>query len=166
MSKIPRIAGVAVDGPTTLAVSWKTGGSDRIDLAGWLAKASAVMAPLRDPDVFRRAAVGEYGADVTWDDGEGDLAIDAFHLERLAELQRPFGSDRFKAAQERLGLSNAELARVLGLGLTAIAAYRSGAQAVPVPVAISMRAILADPTILFALHRPSAPGGRPRKTAA
>jgi hypothetical protein len=38
--------------------------------------------------VFARARVENYGAAITWDDG--DLAIDAYHLKKLADEQKPF----------------------------------------------------------------------------
>lgn len=82
-----RISAVEAEPPATLIVAWSKGGSDRVDLSGWLASAGPVLSSLKDPDIFARAAVGEHDAAVTWDDDEGDLAIDAFHLERLAEEQ-------------------------------------------------------------------------------
>ena len=45
-----------------------------------------VLAPLRDATTFARAAVGDYGAAVTWDNGEGDLAIDAYHLKAMCGI--------------------------------------------------------------------------------
>jgi hypothetical protein len=58
-----------------------------VDLTGWVATGGDVLAPLRDESVFARARIENYGAAVAWDDG--DLAIDAVYLKKLAEEQRP-----------------------------------------------------------------------------
>lgn len=83
----PRISKVAADGPTTILVKWKGGAVERIDLAGWIATGGEMLAPLKEPAVFERAALSDYGAGVEWDDD--DLAIDAVHLEMLAAEQSP-----------------------------------------------------------------------------
>ena len=87
MDDMPRIDAVSVDGPTTLTVAWRAGGRSRIDLAGWLARPNPVLDALSDPAVFARAAIGGHGNLVTWDDDEGDLAIDAYHLKLIADEQ-------------------------------------------------------------------------------
>lgn len=86
---MPRIDAVSATGATSLAVRWRGGGESTVDLAGWLARPNPVLGPLCDPAVFARAAVTAHGSAVTWDDDEGDLAIDAVHLRLIADEQAP-----------------------------------------------------------------------------
>jgi type IV secretory pathway TrbD component len=148
---MPRIAAVSVEGPSALRVTWTGGGSDRAELAGWIATGGAVLAPLKDRNRFAEARVGEYGAAVAWDDG--DLAIDAVHLLELAAEQRPFGSADAARWQEALELSDGEAADFLGVGLSAWTAYKAGR---PIPEAIAMlcRAAQRDPLLMQAHYRP------------
>ncbi|TAN47281.1 MAG: hypothetical protein EPN21_17925 [Methylococcaceae bacterium] len=49
-------------------------------------KSHNVLHPLLEPSRFAAATLGEWGFDVTWDNG-GDLSIAATALRRLAEEQ-------------------------------------------------------------------------------
>lgn len=158
---MPRIAKVAADGQTSIIVQWKGGKADHVDLAGWIATGGDVLAPLTDPGVFQRAAMGDYGASVVWDDG--DLAIDAAHLEALAAEQRPFGADDMAGWQATAGLSNQEAADFLAVSLSTWHTYKTGAK-IPVAVAMACRAALRDPILLQAHYRPRK-AGRPKTTA-
>src|SRR3954466_16060298 len=86
----PRIQSVTPIAGTALGITWRGGDSDQVDLAGWVATGGAVLAPLKDDALFRQARVGEFGAAIVWGDDDGDLAIDAVHLETIAREQRPF----------------------------------------------------------------------------
>lgn len=81
---IPKIAAVATVAPNIIDVTWRDGRADRIDLSDWIAKGSAVIAPLADPAVFATARVDDYGSAIAWGDDE-DLGIDAFHLRLIAD---------------------------------------------------------------------------------
>lgn len=81
---IPKIAAVSVVAPNLIDVTWATGRSHRIDLSGWIATGGAILAPLSDPAVFATARVEEYGCQIAWGNND-DLAIDAYHLRRIAE---------------------------------------------------------------------------------
>jgi len=75
---------VEAAGPTDLRVTWRgKRAAERVELAGWVATGGDILAALSDPAVFAKASVGDYGSSVKWDDGEGDLAIDAIHLKKL-----------------------------------------------------------------------------------
>ena len=86
-NEMPTISKVKAVGPSAVEVTWKGGDTDRIELAGWIGTGDDVLAPLRDPAVFKTARVGLYGSMVAWADND-DLAIDAFHLQRIADEQR------------------------------------------------------------------------------
>lgn len=157
---MPRIARVqALDG-SRLRVTWRSGDDVVIDLTGWIASGGALLAPLRVATVFATAATDEYGADVIWV-GPGNLAIDALHLARIADAQRPFGANEAAAWQKTIGLSNREVADLLDVVPSTWSAYKAGTSRVPVTVAIACRASAADPVLLHALFRPARPAGRP-----
>lgn len=169
-TKLPRIQAVRAWGagdPAQVSVTW-TGRADAetVDLAGWIATGGDILAPLADPRVFARAAVSEHGAGVTWDGNEGDLAIDALHLSRIAAAQRPFGPADIAAWQAKLALSNSEAARMLGLSTSTWSTYRGGTAPIPISVAIACRSAELDPVVLQAHLRPARRRGRPRKAVA
>jgi hypothetical protein len=82
-----RIETVSVRQLATLRLQWQSRRAvESVDLTGWIATGGETLAPLREPPVFAKASVGNYGAAVVWDDG--DLAIDAAHLKMLADEQK------------------------------------------------------------------------------
>lgn len=90
---IQRIEIVSVVGPQRLSIVWQgAAATDEIDLSRWIASGGETLAPLLDPKIFPRAAVTDHGGAVSWDDGQGDLSIDAHHLSLIAEQQRSGGS--------------------------------------------------------------------------
>lgn len=85
-----RIDTVEVAGPTDLRIFWRGERSaERVDLAGWIATGGDILSALNDPATFAKASIGEFDASVTWDAGEGDLAMDAIHLKKIVEAQQP-----------------------------------------------------------------------------
>lgn len=87
---ILRLAAVVAEPPAVLMVTWQDGSADRVDLSDWIAGGGPAFAALTDSRTFATAAVADFGSAVQWGDDE-DLAIDAPHLEMLAEQQRPSG---------------------------------------------------------------------------
>ncbi len=163
MQDIPRIGALAVTGPTSLAVTWHDGSTSPVDLAGWIARGDRHIAPLNDPSVFARAGIGAYGGNVTWDDDEGDLAIDSEHLRMIAEHQAPFGAGDAVAWQAAMGVSNSETADLLGIVPSTWSSYKSGAT-IPATVARLCRAMQRDRVIVSAHLRPRT-SGRPKGDA-
>lgn len=170
--KTPRIERLEIGEGTQLGIVWKNvtfpdGRRTKIvDLDGWIATGGDILAPLKHPDVFRRASIGEYGAAVTWDDGEGDLSIDAIHLERITREQLPFGAEEATAWQEKLGISNSEAAGLLGISLSTWATYKAGTAPIPHAIRLLCRVTLRDPLTLHAWLHAARPAGRPRRSAA
>lgn len=160
-TELPRIRAVEAVGPSTIAVTWDNHPRESVDLSGWIATGGDIIALLRDPAVFGTPRVSDYGAAVGWGDPDGDLAIDAEHLRRIAEAQRPFGQSQLVAWQEEIGFSNQEAASFLGVSLSTWNAYKAGS---PIPVHIGMvcRAATRDPILVHAHYRPRV-AGRPRK---
>jgi hypothetical protein len=161
--ELPRIEAVKADVPRlTLKVRWRgKRAADVVNLSGWISTGGNILAPLRDPRVFSRAVISDYGAAVTWDDGEGDLAIDALHLSLLAQEQKPFSNAELRTWQRRLQLSNNECADLIGVSLSTWSSYRTDAN-IPHLVGVTLRAALRDPLVMQAHLRPRV-AGRPRK---
>ncbi|MEA2870178.1 MAG: hypothetical protein QOH67_154 [Hyphomicrobiales bacterium] len=85
-----RIVAVTAVGPSVLRVKWKNRPADRIDLSGWIETGGAVLARLRDPDVFGNPRVADYGASIAWGNDD-DLCIDSVHLKQIAAGQSRSG---------------------------------------------------------------------------
>jgi hypothetical protein len=151
--------------PYTLEVVWKDGTRSAVDLSGWVA-VNPILSPLRDPALFRTARVGEHAAEIAWGEDGGDLAIDADHLQMIAEEQRPFGREEIAAWQAQMNLSNNEAADFLHVSLSTLNAYRSGSSPVPARIAMICRAAARDPVFMHAHFRPRPPAGRPKKLAS
>jgi hypothetical protein len=161
--KLLRIEKVETHAPTALFVKFKGDKAKTpVDLAGWIATGGDILAPLGDSKLFAMAKLSDFGAAVSWDGGEGDLSIDAVHLKKLADEQRPFGNNDVRAWQATVKISNSEAAALLGIAVSTWNAYRADA-AIPLPVAITLRAALRDPLLMQAHFRPTRPAGRPRK---
>lgn len=160
-TELPRIQAAEVAGPTALRVTWDDAPAEIVDLSGWIGAGSDTIAPLRDGTLFATARVSDYRDAIEWGDPDGDLAIDAEHLRRIAEEQRPFRQADLVAWQRATDLSNTEAADFLGVALSTFNAYKASA-AIPHAVKLICRASLRDPVILHAHHRPRITG-RPRR---
>jgi hypothetical protein len=163
--KLLRIEKVEVRTPTGVSVRFRgEKAPTRIELAGWIATGGDILAPLRDPQVFAKAGVSDFGAAMSWDGGEGDLSIDAVHLKKLADEQKPFSNTEVQMWQASVKISNTEAASLLKVSLSTWHAYKTSA-VVPETVGMLLRAMRRDPLLLQAHLRPTRPAGRPRKQA-
>lgn len=159
-TELQRIASVSPTSPGTLAVLWRDGRTEFVDLSGWIATGGEILKPLQRVDVFATAAVSDYGAAVQWGDDD-DLAIDAHHLSRLALLQRPLGADGLRDWQERIDLSNNEAADFFDVALSTWNLWRASGN-IPRTAQTLCRAAELDPDIVSARLRPRK-AGRPAK---
>ncbi len=91
---------------------------------------------------------------VCWGDEDGDLAIDAYHLNLLAREQRPFEATDLAAWQADMAVSNQEAADLLRTSLSPFNAWKAGPRAVPAQVAMLCRAMGRDPLFVQAHYRP------------
>ncbi len=115
MQDVAHIQAVIATGSSTLTVTWGDGSISHVDLAGWIARGGQGFAALRNALIFAGATVGLYGGNVTWDDDEGDLAIDSEHLRMIAEHQAPFDAAGASRWQDDMRLSNVEAADLIGI---------------------------------------------------
>ena len=84
MLKLPRIESAEAIGPTRLRIAWTTGERLEVDLVEPINRLKA-LAPLRDPAVFSRVEVGEWGHSLVWE-GEIDLGADRLYQRCLFDL--------------------------------------------------------------------------------
>ena len=144
-----------------LHVQWQDGGAIRVDLSGWIGFHDIVE--LRDPAVFSKPEVGEYGGSVRWN-GDEDLGIDTVHLELIASQQTDFTARELVEWQDRMKLSNREAADLLGVAPSTWGLYKAGGT-IPTAVRIACRAFERDNTLFEAHYKPTRRSGRPPKAA-
>jgi hypothetical protein len=165
MKTLPRIKSIKTTGPWVAEVAWIGGGRDIVDLSGWIATGGELLAALNEPGTFKTARVGEHGASIEWGTDD-DLAIDAYHLSRIAAEQRDVGPNELAAWQAANNFTDKESARVFGVGRSTWAAYKACAEKVPAVVRVMIRATQRDPVLLHAHFKPlKGKAGRPAKAA-
>ncbi len=133
---IGRIESALTRGEAVLAVTWDDGRRAEIDLRPVIA-ARKVLAPLADPEAFRRICVAEDGWSVEWPDLGIDLG--AAQLRRWADEQagEAMPAAAFRAWMEGHGLTLDRAAEALGLSRRTVAYYLSGEQPVPKTVMLA-----------------------------
>jgi DNA-binding XRE family transcriptional regulator len=140
---LPRIVSVAPGKkPFMLRVRWDTGDDTRVDMSG-LINSFRFYAPLRkNPGLFRRVRVGEYGTDLVWND---DLDMSNDTLWRLAQEQSgaTMSADAFRHWRKSRGLTLDRAAKALGLSRRMIAYYEKGERPIPRIVALATRGLEA-----------------------
>lgn len=161
---IPKLRKVKSVGAAELEVIWDNERKDRINLAGWIATGGPILAPLEDPATFKHARLGDFGRSVVWGDDDGDLAIDSYHLGRIAHAQRPVTHIELSAWQAANNFTNAEAAKLVGVASSTWSAYKKGDAQIPPAVETVILASEADPVIIHARFRPlKGKAGRPAK---
>jgi hypothetical protein len=126
--KPPRVEAVEAIDSTRLRITWSTGECYTVDLAEPINRLQA-LAPLRDPALFARAQVGEWGHSVVWSD-EVDLGADRLY-ERCKEQAGELSPSQFDAWMKRHHLSLTTASDALGLSRRMIAHYRTGSRPIP-----------------------------------
>lgn len=145
--------------PFVLTVTWAGGETDRVDLTGLIARSPHFRVFETDPDAFRNVAVADWGYTVEWANG---LDWPAPNLKRLADEQRPVTGDDVRRWQDEQGLSNQEVADILGVTVKTFKNWRAvKAGAIPPTAQRSIRHFMVDPLALVAHYRPRR-AGRPR----
>jgi hypothetical protein len=160
---LPRVKSVGAARPWTLNVTWADGTKDRVDLTGLIHRSRHFRVFLDESAAFRKVRVADFGGGVEWENG---LDYGADTLKMMADEQRPVTGGDLVVFEAKLNLSTAETATLLGLAERTVRAHRT-AKELPQSVAIAIRAICANDTVLAAHYRPVGhrARGRPRKEA-
>lgn len=111
-----------------LRVEWASGSESTVDLADTIARVP-FFAPLKAPELFCQAKVGEWGWDVTWPGGI-DMAADRLLSLGLEQSGR---ADNAKLREWMWSnqLTLTEAANALGMTTRSISAYGTGKRPVP-----------------------------------
>lgn len=140
---LPRIVLVAPgEKPLTLQIHWNNGDDTLVDVSGMI-NSFRFYTPLRqNPDLFQKVHVGDYGADIVWDEGS-DMSADT--LWRLAQEQSgaTMSAEAFRRWRERHAYTLDSAARALGVSRRMIAYYEKGERPIPRVVALATRALEA-----------------------
>ena len=105
------------------------------DITAFIAE-HTILHPLKQPNVFTNVQLGEWGFDVTWDNG-GDLTIPATVLRRITETQIGNPVQIFNQWMQRHDLTLTTAAESLGMTKRMIAYYRAGTKAIPKTVLLA-----------------------------
>jgi hypothetical protein len=123
-----RIASVKPVGDHTLRIQWINGKTLDVDLREPVFRLKGLR-PLREPQMFAHAAVGEGGHSVVW---PGDLDMGSVRVLEIG-LEQAGRADavEFMRWRWKHGLSLSEAAAALGLSRRQVAYYASGEHEVP-----------------------------------
>ncbi len=162
MAGSPRIKKLKVLPDLRLTVTWRSGGTDTIDLAGMIDD-FAPFRPLEDPALFAQARIVAYGGGIAWPNGV-DFSADSLH-ELAEEQRREFTGESFKEWQSSMELSNSEAAELLDVDPSTIKNYRAKKTSLPRIVRFACDGLAAKPALKRAHVRPRK-AGRPRKATS
>lgn len=151
-----RLEDVAATGkPYELALTWRDGKSQTVNLGGLLAMRPRLGGMFANPEDFADVRVIAWGHGIEWANG---LDCSAEMLAGIAEIQKLQSSDGaalIKDWQRRHKLSAKEAGELLGYKTAQITNYRSGKSKLPAAVRIAIHAMDEDPNLFAALYRPS-----------
>ncbi len=122
-------------GGFSICLTWEQGRESLIDLGPHLHTFKA-LAPLRNPEEFRRVRVGEWGWCLEWPCGM-DISGDTLRRLALEQAKNIMTPTMFKEWRQGLGLSLTQAAHILGLSRRMIAYYESGEKEIPKYVALA-----------------------------
>ncbi len=129
------IEAVEATGPAQLRLGWSDGTRAEIDLGAWLK--DPAFASLRDPAVFARVELGEWGHSLVWPSG-AEAGAESLWLETLSATGHA-DARAFLEWRLRHGLSLSKAAEALGLSRRMVAYYSNGEKPVPKTVLLACR---------------------------
>jgi hypothetical protein len=132
----PRTIGAAsVVEPGLIDLTWSDGTQATVDICAMLE--NPTLAALRDPALFAKATIGDWGHSIVWP-GEIEIGADRLWAETLSATQRE-DTRTFLEWRQRHGLSLSKAADALGLARRTVAYYSNGEKRVPRPVLLACR---------------------------
>ena len=89
MSELPKITSVTAPRPGVLEVVWRDGMRRQVDVSDRM-RGHPLLLGLRDPEMFAKVEIDEFGTGVAWPNG-ADLCADALRLwaEEQDKTRRP-----------------------------------------------------------------------------
>ncbi len=143
MKNPPAILAVRVVGVLTLELDWSTKETLRLNLAP-LVRKFAAFAPLKNPAIFAKVRVDDWGHALEWPKGL-DMGAD-----RLYELSREQAglptASQFNAWMAQHHLSLTDAANVLGMTRRMMTYYRTGSRPIPKVVMLACKGWVAEST--------------------
>ena len=121
--------------PATLALRWSDGASAKLDLGGLLREKP--FHSLRDPMLFEKARIGEWGHSVAWPSG-AELGAETLWLETLSATGHADARE-FLTWRLRHGLSLSGTASALGISRRMVAYYSNGEKPIPRPILLACK---------------------------
>jgi len=133
--KFRTIVKVEAQASAVLLLQWSDGTKASLDLSRLLE--DKAFHPLRDPEVFVQAKIGEWGHSIKWPSGI-DLGAETLWLETLSASGH---QDTREFLEWRLqhGLSLSKTADALGLSRRMVAYYSNGEKPVPKSILLACR---------------------------
>lgn len=126
------ITNVDIAGSTRLQLTWSDGTAAALDLEMIIGAST-----LRDPEIFARVEIGDWGHSLVWPDGT-EIGADTLWLETLSSTGHD-DSRRFLEWRLRHGLSLSKAAEALGLSRRTVAYYSNGERKIPKPILLACR---------------------------
>jgi len=133
---LPRILGVSVLEGRQVAVTWESGGTQRVDLTPALFSHRAFVRLRGDDRLFANVRVSEFHDCLEWPDGS---ELPATWIQELADPS--LDNAEFRDAMDRLNLSLDGMAARLGVARRLIADYRKD-KPIPKHIALATRYLL------------------------
>jgi hypothetical protein len=126
-SRPPRALEVAPLEPYRLRIKWDTGETLDVDVEQQLRSVPA-LAPILDPEVFKRVHIAEWGGSIEWFDTEfGDDNVYAWTREQMGDVSH----EMFLEWLQRNNLSLSGAAEALGMSRRMVTYYRMGRKRIP-----------------------------------
>ena len=132
-----KISGVEALPPARLLILWASGSRSTVDVGEYLRAPGHER--LRDPALFARARVEEWGHGIEWP--EADLGIPGEALYRLSKEQsgKAYPTADFNAWMKRNALSLTAASEALHLTRRTIIYYSTGAKPIPMHIGLALK---------------------------
>jgi hypothetical protein len=132
-----KISGVEALPPASLRIQWANGNCSIAEVSEYLSAPG--HEPLREPALFARVQVEEWGHGIEWPDA--DIGIPADALYRLAKEQsgQAYPTSAFNAWMKRNALSLTTAAEALHLTRRTIIYYSTGAKPIPMYIGLACK---------------------------
>jgi hypothetical protein len=133
--KFRTIVKVGAQTPAMLLLQWSDGTKASLNLSGLLE--DKAFRPLRDPEVFVQAKIGEWGHSIEWPSSI-ELGAETLWLETLSASGHQ-DTREFLEWRLRHSLSLSKTADALGLSRRMVAYYSNGEKRVPRPILLACK---------------------------